>query len=146
MRLVLRQAIFDNGQWHERRIASHDQLFSFVTAEPLTDPENWHLPEKAVNGDIAEYCPLGEAIMAQLSHHIAHYGGGLLMIDYGKSDNHGDTVQAVRDHKPCDMLSYQGEADMTHWVDFARCPKLLHDNKARLIGPISQGRFFKILV
>lgn len=143
--LGVRQAIFDNGQWHERRIASHDQLFSFVTAEPLTDPENWHLPEKAVDGDIAEYCPLGEEIMAQMARHIAHYGGGLLLIDYGKSDNHGDTVQAVRNHQPADVLSYQGEADMTHWVDFKRLAAVAQQHKARLIGPVPQGRFLSEL-
>ena len=79
--------------------------------------------------------------MAQLSTHIAHFGGALLLIDYGKLGNDGDSLQAVRHHKPADILSYQGEADITHWVDFAALADIATANQARLIGPVSQGRF-----
>ncbi|MGC6537310.1 MAG: class I SAM-dependent methyltransferase [Candidatus Puniceispirillaceae bacterium] len=143
--LGVRQAVFKNKQWHERRIDSDNHGFSFITSEPLTDLQNWQLPASADEGDIIEYSPLGEAIMAQMAHHIAHYGGGLLLIDYGKSDNHGDTLQAVRQHRPSDILSYQGESDITHWVDFNRLAIIAKQQKARLIGPVSQGRFLKEL-
>ena len=143
--LGVRQAVFKNKKWHERRIDSDGQNFTLITAEPIADPENWHLSQTAQEGDIIEYCPLGEAMMAKMAHHIARYGGGLLLIDYGKSDNHGDTLQAVRQHKPSDILSYQGEADITHWVDFDRLAVIAKQQNARLIGPVSQGRFLKEL-
>ena len=139
------QAIFHKGAWHQRLIDRHDGGFHFIIGDKLPEESGFSCPASANEGDIIESSPLGEAIMAQLSHHIAHYGGGILIIDYGKSDNQTDTLQAVRDHKPCDMLSYQGEADITHWVDFARLGQIAQDNKARLIGPISQGRFLQDL-
>lgn len=143
--LGVRQAVFHKGQWHERRIDIENQLFTFIIAEPLDDPENWQLPDEAFEGDIVELSPLGEEIMAQMAHHVAHFGGGLLLIDYGKSDNHGDTLQAVRNHQPADVLSYQGEADITHWVDFKRLAAIAKQNQARLIGPVPQGRFLSEL-
>ena len=139
------QAIFHEGAWHQRLIDHDNGNFHFVIGDKVPDNTSFFFPETANEGDIIESSPLGEALMAQLSHHIAHYGGGILIIDYGKTDNHTDTLQAVRDHKPCDVLSYQGEADITHWVDFARLATIASDHKARLIGPISQGRFLQDL-
>ena len=140
--LGVRQAIWHDGAWHERRIDSQKGAFHFIIAETLEDgADNWRLPAQAEDGDIFEYCPKGEEIMGQLAHHIAHYGGALLVIDYGKSGHKGDSLQAVRDHQPSDILSHQGEADITHWVDFAALADVAKRHHARLIGPVSQGRF-----
>lgn len=137
------QVIFHNGAWHHRKIGLTEDAFSYVIDAPLTAEEHatFTLPEAPEAGDICEICPTGEAILAELARHIAHYGGALLICDYGKADNLGDSLQAVRNHKPSDLLSYQGESDITHWVDFAALSRVASANQARLIGPVSQGRF-----
>ena len=142
--LGVNQAIYHQGAWHHRVIDSQQGQFAFAIGAPLTQPQEFApLPDAPQEGDIIENCPQGEAIMAELAHHIAHYGGALLVIDYGKSDNRGDSLQAVRDHQPCDLLSYQGEADITHWVDFIALSRVASAHHARLIGPVTQGRFLK---
>ena len=138
------QAIYHNGQWHERQIGISDDRLSFVTGAILDDnrlADFRPLPDRPSAGDIIETSKLGSQLMAQLSTHIAQFGGALLIIDYGKADNQGDSLQAVRDHQPCDILSHQGEADITHWVDFAHLARIAAAQHARLIGPVPQGRF-----
>ena len=142
--LGVNQAIYHKGQWHHRLINSQAGEFVFQCGPLVTQTDLFApLPEAPQEGDIIEHCPQGEAIMAELAHHIAHYGGALVIIDYGKSDNRGDSLQAVRDHQPCDLLSYQGEADITHWVDFNALSHSASAHHARLIGPVTQGRFLK---
>ena len=138
------QAIFHNNAWHHRLVDSKKGAFCFTTGAAIDELTAYHpLPESPEEGDIIETSPGGQTIMAALAHHIAHYGGALLIIDYGKSDNHGDSLQAVRSHKPEDLFAYQGEADITHWVDFRALSRIAKDHHARLIGPVSQGRFLK---
>ena len=141
------QIIFHHGRWHHRLIDSQNGAFCFVIGPELTTAEQQDLTLKpdAEEGDICEVSPNALRFMAELAHHIAHYGGGYLIIDYGKSDNQGDTLQAVKDHKPVDFLSYQGDADITHWVDFAALSQIASANHARLIGPVTQGRFLQDL-
>ena len=133
-----------SGKWHHRLIDSDGEAFSFVIGPALNDDELADyapLPDHPESGDILEVSRLSQQIIAKLAHHIAHYGGALLVIDYGKTDNHGDSLQAVRHHKPVDILTHQGDADMTHWVDFAALANTASDHHARLIGPVPQGRF-----
>ena len=137
------QAQFHQSDWHHRLVGLQDDEFTYVRGAPLSDEERttFAIPSQAEEGDIIEVSKLSEMIMAQLAHHIAHYGGALLLIDYGKTDNEGDSLQAVKDHQPCDVLAYHGEADITHWVDFKALAKIAEANHARLIGPVPQGRF-----
>ena len=137
------QAQFHQSDWHHRLVGLKDDEFTYVIGARLSDEERaaFAIPAQAEEGDIIEMSTLSETIMAQLAHHIAHYGGALLLIDYGKTDNEGDTLQAVKDHQPCDVLCHQGEADITHWVDFKALANIAEANHARLIGPVPQGRF-----
>ena len=136
------QAVFHKGAWHERLITSDGTEFSFTIGDQLEDLAPFSpLPETAHEGDIMETSPVCEQLMRQLATHISRYGGALLVIDYGKSDNLGDSLQAVRNHKPSDVLSHQGESDITHWVDFQALSATAAAHEARFIGPIGQGRF-----
>ena len=68
-------------------------------------------------------------------------GGAILIIDYGRDGNPGDSLQAVADHAPVDIFHEPGTADLSHWVDFAALRRIASDTGARLIGPVPQGRF-----
>ena len=92
-------------------------------------------------GSIAEYCRAAELIMRQLAGRIARHGGACLIIDYGKNDNCSDSLQAVSAHKPVDLLYQPGNADISHWVDFAALRRAAINTGARFLGPVTQADF-----
>ena len=79
--------------------------------------------------------------MAALARSVAARGGAMLVIDYGRDGNPGDSVQAVAAHRPVDLFHEPGQADLSHWVDFAALRRAAETQGARLIGPVAQGRF-----
>jgi len=135
----------DQGGWHHRHIGLVDGRLGFITGPRLTDAEERQfalaLPQAPTAGMIAEICPMAEIIMANLAHHIGQNGGAVLVIDYGRNGNGGDSLQAVADHRPVDPLETPGEADLSHWVDFAALGRAATASGCRLIGPVPQGRF-----
>ena len=50
--------------------------------------------------------------------------GACLIIDYGKNNNIGNTLQSVKNHKYSDPLKYQGESDLSSLVNFGSYKKL----------------------
>ena len=153
--LPVAHAICREGIWRHRLVTANPAL-GFVEGAPLTaeELEMWRLNQQALgqkkqtedmrappDGTIAEFSAMSEDIMRKLAAHIARYGGAILIIDYGKSDNFGDTVQAVAAHKPVDLFYQPGQADISHWVDFGTLADCASEAGARLIGPVEQGSF-----
>ena len=88
-----------------------------------------------------EYSPKTVQIITEISLHIGRYGGACLIVDYGKTNQIGDTIQAVSNHKPVEPWSYAGNADISHWVDFDSILRTTTKSGARFIGPVSQSQF-----
>lgn len=149
--LGIDQAIFSGGKWHHRQIIwvenGQSCVGEFCLGTPLTAAQKrlFKTPETSVEGDILEYSPDGASIMKDLATHIAHFGGALLICDYGKTDNRGDTLQAVQNHAPVPFLSAPSLSDLTHWVDFDQLASVAKLAGARLIGPQPQGVFLRQL-
>jgi SAM-dependent MidA family methyltransferase len=57
----------------------------------------------------------------------------------------GDTLQAVRAHKPVDPLEEPGEADLTAHVDFEALGDAVKGQGVSLHGPMTQGDFLRRL-
>ena len=133
------------GGWHHRLVGLRGDDFSFVdgpalsTAE-LADYAAALLPEPA-DGDIAEICAAGDQVIDTLARRISRHGGAMLIVDYGRNGNAGDSLQAVADHRPVDVFHQPGTADLSHWVDFAALSRSAVAHGCRLIGPVPQGRF-----
>ncbi|MBM3573881.1 MAG: class I SAM-dependent methyltransferase, partial [Alphaproteobacteria bacterium] len=97
-------------------------------------------------GSIAELCPAGLVLARQLGDRVAQDGGAALVIDYGyDASQPGETLQAVRNHQPCDALAAPGKADLTAHVDFARLARAARDGGAAVHGPIGQGTWLRRL-
>jgi NADH dehydrogenase [ubiquinone] 1 alpha subcomplex assembly factor 7 len=65
-----------------------------------------------------------------------------LFIDYGYNHTQcGDTLQAVRAHKPEHPLTSPGQADLTAYVDFADFARALRPLGLDVDGPVPQGVF-----
>ena len=80
--------------------------------------------------------------MAALAERICRDGGAALIIDYGyEGPAHGDTLQAVRQHRYDHPLARPGEADLTAHVDFAALAEAARSAGAVPRTRLSQGEF-----
>lgn len=120
--IPMRQYIKTGRAWRERMIGidMEDRLL-FVAGAGSLDPSL--LPPgayAAADGAIFEAAPARTALMQKIAERIAEKGGAGLFVDYGHlRPGFGDTLQAVRKHRPEDVLENPGEADLTSHVDFS---------------------------
>lgn len=138
--LPVAQLVWQGDAWHRRLVGIEDGRFGFIIGQPdgATDPA---LPADPHDGMVAELCPQAESVMRQLASAVAQRGGAVLIIDYGRNGNPGDSLQAVATHQPVDIFTEPGTADLSHWVDFAALSRAAANAGARLVGPVPQGRF-----
>ena len=144
--LPVDQAIWRQSAWRHRLVTVTHGTLGFVDGPALTQEElaAWQISNDQTDiteGAIAEYCLAAEPIIQQIAGRIAYYGGACLVIDYGKNDNFSDTLQAVAAHKPVDLFYQPGNADISHWVDFAALRRATVSAGARFIGPVTQANF-----
>jgi len=144
--LPVDQAIWRQPAWRHRLVTVTHGALSFVDGPALTQAElaKWQISNDQTDmtdGAIAEYCQAADPIIQQIANRIACYGGACLVIDYGKNDNFSDSLQAVAAHKPVDLFYQPGNADISHWVDFAALRRAAVSAGARFIGPVTQADF-----
>ncbi len=144
--LPIDQAVWRQDAWRHRLITTVHGALGFVDGPALSASEltRWQITndhQDMTEGSIAEYCPAAEPIMQQLAGRIARHGGACLIIDYGKNDNFSDSLQAVLAHKPVDLFYQPGDADISHWVDFAALRRTAVNIGARFLGPVTQADF-----
>ena len=100
------------------------------------------LPERLVDappGSVVELAPARIALADTLARRIAAQGAALV-IDYGHNESAtGDTLQALKAHKPHPPLADPGEADLTAHVDFEAFARAAREAGARVHGPVEQG-------
>ena len=58
---------------------------------------------------------------------------------------YGDSLQAVRDHRPVSVLAHPGQADLTAHVNFAALAQALQQAGATLYPLVSQGAFLSCM-
>jgi SAM-dependent MidA family methyltransferase len=116
--LPVRQFVRDEDGWRERQVGVKNGKLTLGLSGPLPAPFLNHRREDTAHGDLVEYCPAAGAVLATISARIQAHGGVALVIDYGEWRSQGDTLQALRAHKPVDPLTCPGEADLTCHVDF----------------------------
>lgn len=136
--LPIAQFEYRAGQTHERKVAlASDGASLVVRREPTRDVT----VRGAHDGDIKE-TSMGYAMVHLLARRIARAGGATLVIDYGYFPGaFGDTLQALRRHRPVSMLEAPGEADLTAHVDFESLAKSASSGGAAAHGPVSQAQF-----
>jgi SAM-dependent MidA family methyltransferase len=122
---------------HERKIAlDSDRLV--ITRAPTPDEA---LPG-AQDGDIKEVSPIAYAMTHALARRVAQSGGAALIIDYGYFPSAlGDTLQALRAHKPVSIFESPGEIDLTAHVDFDSISRAAASGGAQAHGPATQAQF-----
>jgi NADH dehydrogenase [ubiquinone] 1 alpha subcomplex assembly factor 7 len=138
--MPIRQIISTDSGWQERCVGVDQERTALVwTTGPACEG-----PADDPVGTIREAAPQAKAIISAIAVHLASVGGALLILDYGPAQSGpGDTLQAVRAHRPLDPLAEPGLADLTAHVDFqvlaeAAAPLVVH-------GPTPQGSFLRQL-
>lgn len=148
--LPVRQFELAEDGWHERLVACDPGTgaLCFVTAAQATSLPGGispHLPGADIGG-LVEFCPTGVDLAREIGRDIAAAGGAALIIDYGHDRTAvGETLQAVRHHRPHDVLADPGTADLTVHVDFEVLSKATGDAGVQVYGPRPQGAFLRDL-
>ena len=155
--LAIRQAVKREQGWVWRMVGLNtdepqtnepdSNPFVFCDGPALNAAELRHyaLASNSPTGQVAEMSPASEAVLARLARHVARFGGGLLICDYGKADRQGDSLQAVRAHKAVPVLDKPGLSDISHLVDFGALAHCAKEHGSRLVGPVEQGCFLREL-
>ena len=80
-----------------------------------------------------------------LSKHLKKNNGACLIIDYGKDNNLGSTLQSVKNHKYSNPLENQGESDLTSLVNFGAIKNYAENYNLVVTDLVDQGDFLKTL-
>ena len=151
--LPIRQFIKQDDGWHERVVVTKGDELTLTSIETTSIETSNSKMLASINsadvqsGQVVEIAPSLPDITRKICRHINQYGGAALFIDYGKSNAIGDSLQAVRDHRPVDILDTPGQADLSAWVDFSAITNtaIETDSNAVVLGPTHQGSFLKAL-
>ena len=101
----------------ERLIGIEENTLTFKQSENTVE-----VPAEANGVNIVEEQHAMESYLCKLKDKMTN--GVALFIDYG-DEGYGDSLQAVRGHKTCDILNTPGEADLTTHVNFSNVRKVL---------------------
>jgi len=138
--LPIRQFMRAGGGWRERMVGldAEGRL-----AFGLGPPGPADLPDLgAEDGEVLEVQPAANAVMGEIATRVVADGGALVAIDYGYAATRpGDTLQAVRRHRPVHPLAEPGLADLTAHVNFEALARTARAAGADVHGPVGQGEF-----
>ena len=137
--LPIRQVRRTDAAWSERTVVEAGAGLALAWGPPRPDADLDRRFSGLPDGAIAEMGEAGEAFAAGLGARIAAAGGAALVVDYGAWDGFGDTLQAVRGHRPADPLDRPGTADLTAHVRFRDIAAA--GRPARAWGTVGQGAF-----
>jgi NADH dehydrogenase [ubiquinone] 1 alpha subcomplex assembly factor 7 len=145
--IPIRQYQRQEGRWHERFVALDDNRLMIKLAPQLM-PEAlvpaW--AQDGADGDIFELAPARNAMAQKMAEHISVHSGAILLIDYGHVESGlGDTLQAVRNHRPIAISESPGEADLTSHVDFEALGDALRSGGAKVWPILTQSAFLRAM-
>ena len=142
--LPIRQYQYNQGNWHERKIAldQHNKfMFKLEKNEDLIKFKTHNLPIK--NGDIYEISYSALTLMQEIADFLVANNSASLIIDYGyMQPNFGDSLQAIKKHKFCDIFTDLGAADLTAHVDFAALAEIATAKVKLKVTLTTQREFF----
>ncbi len=146
--LPVRQYVKGAEGWHERMVnLDADGALQF-SLSPLAVPGLAVENERgsAGPGAVYETSPAATALTEEMAARISVQGGAALIIDYGYyAGGFGETLQAIRQHQPCDLLDNPGSADLSAHVDFRILSAAAKRQSAVTAGPVDQGAFLQAL-
>ncbi len=137
--IPIRQFEKRDGTWMERVVLAGDEgLHLGLTEAPDLQGQNGH----GGDGNVIEWAEFRSQIAAGIGQRLAADAGVALIIDYGHfNTSHGDTLQAMRQHKYVAVTDHPGESDLTSHVDFEALAKAIVAGGGIVAGMAAQGDF-----
>jgi len=146
--LPAHQLVRTQAGWRERLVAGNEAGLHFILSEappPAAALLSPGVLRTAPLGTVAETQPALLTTAATIAARIAEFGGAALIVDYGHAASApGNTLQAVRRHRPHDVLAEPGTADLTVHVDFEALARAAGAG-VQCLGPVDQGEFLHAL-
>ena len=141
--LPFRQWVKFGDEWHERAVGLREGKLTFTTRPSKIDPGALPQDHNAQpEGTIYENAPAREGLVTSLGERVVRNTGAALFIDYGHlQPGFGDTFQAVRDHAYVDLLTANGQSDLTNHVDFAALVVAAKTAGCVVPTPLTQAEF-----
>ena len=131
--------------WCERMVGLKEGGLTFaLNPEPVPNGDALLPPTRtgATVGCVYELAPAAMVMAEEIARVIATHGGGAAIIDYGyDGPGFGETLQAVSNGKPVDLLSEPGEADLSAHVDFPALATAASKAGVAVYGPTTQCNF-----
>ena len=146
--LPIHQLVAVDGVWRERLVDWDDDSgrFRFIAGPDVPQVLPPGISDHPADGAIIELSPAALALTTELADRMAGPGLAALIIDYGHDRRAtGETLQAVRDHRPVGCLEDPGSADLTAHVDFAALGQAAAAAGAAVHGPVTQRAFLGAL-
>jgi SAM-dependent MidA family methyltransferase len=141
--IPIRQFERRNGRWLERVVFAGEQGLQLGLAEA---PELQGQESHGVAGNVIEWAAFRNEIAAGMGQRLAVNPGAALVIDYGHfQTSHGDTLQAMRQHKFVPITDHPGESDLTSHVDFEALAKAIASGGGKVAGMATQGDFLRAM-
>jgi NADH dehydrogenase [ubiquinone] 1 alpha subcomplex assembly factor 7 len=98
------------------------------------------------DANVIEWAAFRNEIAAGIGQRLAAHPGVALVIDYGHfNTSHGDTLQAMRQHKYVPVTDHPGESDLTSHVDFEALGKAITAGGGVIAGMAAQGDFLRAM-
>lgn len=119
--IAIRQFEKKGKIWFEKFINLNGKIkpFYFEKIVDVKKFENKINFKISYNQSFIEYSELGLKYINDISKIIKRYNGGLLIIDYGYSDEKmKNTLKGISNHKFVDILSNFGNIDISHNINF----------------------------
>jgi NADH dehydrogenase [ubiquinone] 1 alpha subcomplex assembly factor 7 len=128
-------------QWYERLVTWEGESLAFRRASQfLLEIPNGARPEN--EGKVRMISPDSDKVAESIGIRLRRHGGAALIVDYGFFPSAlGDTLQAVRQHKPVSIFENPGEVDLTAHVDFQQLASAGEYGGAQAHGPVTQAQF-----
>ena len=143
-----RQLVRTARGWAERQVGIEAGCLALLpgkAAREHADLVPAHLRDSPP-GTVFESHTALEHAMSPVAGRLARHGGAALFVDYGHDQpSVGDTLQAVRNHRPVHPLVDLGECDITAHVDFSAIAKGLRGHGNVVHGPVTQRQFLRSL-
>jgi len=139
--LPARQFVKTERGWCERLVIVEDDKLAFALA-PVPFAAEPTGGADAPDGAVYEVAPAALALAEEIAQAVASKGGAALIVDYGYATREfGETLQAIANGQPVDVLEEPGDSDLSAHVDFAALAAAAKKGGARVRGPVSQCNF-----
>lgn len=144
--LPVNQYVKKKDNWFEKFVSLRDDKFCFVLEQNFISKQLDKTYSNECEDSVYELSIASDAVMEIIADKITNNGGGALIIDYGYSEQKfKNSLQAVKNHKFCDIFTNIAQADVTTHVNFQQLIDSIKKHQIKNFNLMTQGDFLNLL-